>query len=147
MNLFFFFNEGIGDGGNELGMGKVKEAVRRHIKNGDVIACDVEADFTIVAGVSNWGGYAVACALYVLNTCEIHDRYLRKAIGFPRLSKKAAWASALPSITKEEKLLKTLIQHGVRSGVTASLEMEVDGLPFYNIHSFMIEKLLAKILQ
>lgn len=47
---FFFFNEGIGDGGNELGMGKVKEAVRRHIKNGDVIACDVEADFTIVAG-------------------------------------------------------------------------------------------------
>ncbi|KAM9147428.1 D-glutamate cyclase, mitochondrial isoform 2-T4 [Pangshura tecta] len=136
---------GIGDGGNELGMGKVKEAVRKHIKNGDVIACDVEADFAIVAGVSNWGGYAVACALYILNTCEIHDRYLRKAIGFPRLSKKANWASALPSITKEEKLLKTLIQHGVRSGITASLEMEVDGLPFYNIHSVMIEKLLEQI--
>nr|XP_048708666.1 D-glutamate cyclase, mitochondrial isoform X3 [Caretta caretta] len=97
-------------------------------------------------GVSNWGGYAVACALYILNTCEIHDRYLRKAIGFPRLSKKANWASALPSITKEEKLLKTLIQHGVRSGVTASLEMEVDGLPFYNIHSLMIEKLLEQIV-
>ncbi|XP_065451687.1 D-glutamate cyclase, mitochondrial isoform X6 [Chrysemys picta bellii] len=96
-------------------------------------------------GVSNWGGYAVACALYILNTCEIHDRYLRKAIGFPRLSKKANWASALPSITKEEKLLKTLIQHGVRSGVTASLEMEVDGLPFYNIHSVIIEKLLEQI--
>ncbi|XP_053882193.1 D-glutamate cyclase, mitochondrial isoform X3 [Malaclemys terrapin pileata] len=92
---------GIGDGGNELGMGKVKEAIRKHIKNGDVIACDVEADFAIVAGVSNWGGYAVACALYILNTCEIHDRYLRKAIGFPRLSKKANWASALPSITKD----------------------------------------------
>ncbi|CAM4571553.1 unnamed protein product [Lepidochelys olivacea] len=137
---------GIGDGGNELGMGKVKEAVRKHIKNGDVIACDVEADFAIVAGVSNWGGYAVACALYILNTCEIHDRYLRKAIGFPRLSKKANWASALPSITKEEKLLRTLIQHGVRSGVTANLEMEVDGLPFYNIHSLMIEKLLEQIL-
>nr|XP_005285453.1 D-glutamate cyclase, mitochondrial isoform X4 [Chrysemys picta bellii] len=136
---------GIGDGGNELGMGKVKEAIRKHIKNGDVIACDVEADFAIVAGVSNWGGYAVACALYILNTCEIHDRYLRKAIGFPRLSKKANWASALPSITKEEKLLKTLIQHGVRSGVTASLEMEVDGLPFYNIHSVIIEKLLEQI--
>ncbi|XP_075782836.1 D-glutamate cyclase, mitochondrial isoform X1 [Pelodiscus sinensis] len=138
---------GIGDGGNELGMGKVKEAVRKYIKNGDVIACDVEADFAIVAGVSNWGGYAVACALYILNTCEIHDRYLRKAIGFSRLSEKANWASALPSITKEENLLKTLIQYGVRSGVTASLEMEVDGLPFYNIHSVMIEKLLAQTLQ
>ncbi|NXG52271.1 GLUCM protein, partial [Psilopogon haemacephalus] len=133
---------GVGDGGNELGMGKVKDAVKKHIKNGDVIACDVEADFTIVAGVSNWGGYAIACALYILNTCEIHDRYLRKAVGFPQLPKKATWLPALPSVTKEEELLKTLVKHGVRSGKTASLEMEVDGLPFYNTHSLMIEKLL-----
>uniref|UniRef100_A0A8D0H5L9 D-glutamate cyclase, mitochondrial n=1 Tax=Sphenodon punctatus TaxID=8508 RepID=A0A8D0H5L9_SPHPU len=133
---------GIGDGGNELGMGKVKEAVKKHIKNGDIIACDVEADFAVVAGVSNWGGYAVACGLYILNTCEVHERYLRKAVGFPRLSKQECWASALPSIAKEEKLLRILIQHRVCSGVTASLEMEVDGLPFYSTHSVMIEKLL-----
>lgn len=44
------FNLGIGDGGNELGMGKVKEAVKKYIANGDVIACDVEADFAVVAG-------------------------------------------------------------------------------------------------
>uniref|UniRef100_A0A6G1RUC9 D-glutamate cyclase, mitochondrial n=1 Tax=Hypotaenidia okinawae TaxID=2861861 RepID=A0A6G1RUC9_9GRUI len=136
---------GVGDGGNELGMGKVKDAVKKHIKNGDVIACDVEADFTIVAGVSNWGGYAIACALYILSTCEIHDRYLRKAVGFPQLSKKTAWVSALPSVTKEEKLLKALVQLGVRSGKTASLEMEVDGLPFYDTHSLMIEKLLHEV--
>ncbi|KAM9290396.1 D-glutamate cyclase, mitochondrial isoform 2-T2 [Cariama cristata] len=91
---------GVGDGGNELGMGKVKDAVKKHIKNGDVIACDVEADFTIVAGVSNWGGYAIACALYILSTCEIHDRYLRKAVGFPQLSKKMVWLSSLPSVSK-----------------------------------------------
>ncbi|KAF1562286.1 UNVERIFIED_CONTAM: D-glutamate cyclase, mitochondrial, partial [Eudyptes pachyrhynchus] len=133
---------GVGDGGNELGMGKVKDAVKKHIKDGDVIACDVEADFTIVAGVSNWGGYAIACALYILSTCEIHDRFLRKAVGFPPLAKKVIWLSALPSVTKEEKLLKTLAQHGVCSGKTASLEMEVDGLPFYNTHSLVIEKLL-----
>ncbi|XP_061854361.1 D-glutamate cyclase, mitochondrial isoform X2 [Colius striatus] len=138
---------GVGDGGNELGMGKVKDAVKKHIKNGDVIACDVEADFTVVAGVSNWGGYAIACALYVLSTCEIHDRYLRKAVGFPHFSNKAVWLSALPSVTKEEKLLKTLVQHGVRSGKTASLEMEVDGLPFHNTHSLMIEKLLQTVQQ
>ncbi|XP_051476500.1 D-glutamate cyclase, mitochondrial isoform X2 [Apus apus] len=138
---------GVGDGGNELGMGKVKDAVKKHIKNGDVIACDVEADFTVVAGVSNWGGYAIACALYLLSTCEVHDRYLRKAVGFPQLSKKAGWLSALPSVTKEEKLLKTLVRHGVRSGKTASLEMEVDGLPFYNTHSHMIEELLREVQQ
>ncbi|NWT84254.1 GLUCM protein, partial [Lanius ludovicianus] len=133
---------GVGDGGNELGMGKVKDAVKKYIKNGDVIACDVEADFTVVAGVSNWGGYAIACALSVLRSCEIHDRYLRRAVGFPRAPSKRLWLPALPSVTKEEKLLKTLVQLGVRSGKTASLEMEVDGLPFYNTHSLMIEKLL-----
>ncbi|NXK97882.1 GLUCM protein, partial [Formicarius rufipectus] len=133
---------GVGDGGNELGMGKVKDAVKKHIKNGDVIACDVEADFTVVAGVSNWGGYAIACALYLLRACEVHERYLRNGVGFPQLPKKEGWLSALPSVPKEEKLLKTLVRHGVRSGKTASLEMEVDGLPFYNTHSLMIEKLL-----
>ncbi|NXE37271.1 GLUCM protein, partial [Ptilorrhoa leucosticta] len=133
---------GVGDGGNELGMGKVKDAVKKHIKNGDVIACDVEADFTVVAGVSNWGGYAIACALSVLRSCEIHGRYLRRALGFPRAPSERPWLPALPSVTKEEKLLKTLVQLGVRSGKTASLEMEVDGLPFYNTHSLMIEKLL-----
>ncbi|XP_048341151.1 D-glutamate cyclase, mitochondrial [Sphaerodactylus townsendi] len=138
---------GIGDGGNELGMGKVKEAVKKYIKNGDIIACDIEADFAITAGVSNWGGYAVACALYILNTCEVHDRYLRKAIGFSRLSEKASWASALPSVLKEEKLLDILRQHEIRSGVTASLEMEVDGLPFYDTHSLIIEKLLQETVK
>ncbi|XP_014725368.1 PREDICTED: UPF0317 protein C14orf159 homolog, mitochondrial isoform X2 [Sturnus vulgaris] len=138
---------GVGDGGNELGMGKVKDAVKKHIKNGDVIACDVEADFTVVAGVSNWGGYAIACALYVLRCCDIHDRYLRRAVGFPRTPSRGLWLPALPSVTKEEKLLKTLVQLGVRSGKTASLEMEVDGLPFYNTHSHMIEKLLQEAQQ
>lgn len=31
-------------------MGKVKEAVKKNIRNGDVIACDVEADFAVIAG-------------------------------------------------------------------------------------------------
>ncbi|XP_040189874.1 D-glutamate cyclase, mitochondrial isoform X2 [Rana temporaria] len=133
---------GIGDGGNELGTGKVKELVKKHIPNGDTIACDVAADFVVIAGVSNWGGYAVSCALYLLNTCEIHERYLRRAVGFPRLSERESWVSSLPSVSKEEKLLEILIQHGVRSGKTASLAMEVDALPFFNTHSDMIKSLL-----
>ncbi|XP_039202876.1 D-glutamate cyclase, mitochondrial isoform X1 [Crotalus tigris] len=135
---------GIGDGGNELGMGKVKEATKKHIKNGDIIACDVEADFAVVAGVANWGGYAVACGLYILHTCEIHDCYLRKAVGYPRFSKYKNWASALPSVAKEENMLKILQQHHVRSGITASLAMEVDALPFFDIHSNLIERLLEE---
>ncbi|XP_006754779.1 PREDICTED: UPF0317 protein C14orf159 homolog, mitochondrial [Myotis davidii] len=133
---------GVGDGGNELGMGKVKEAVKSHIRNGDVIACDVEADFAVIAGVSNWGGYALACALYILNSCEVHGRYLRKATGPSHAPGEQRWTEALPSVTKEEKMLSILVQHRVRSGVSGNVGMEVDGLPFHGTHDQMIQKLL-----
>ncbi|XP_006208303.3 D-glutamate cyclase, mitochondrial isoform X1 [Vicugna pacos] len=133
---------GVGDGGNELGMGKVKEAVKRHIRNGDVIACDVEADFAVIAGVSNWGGYALACALYILNSCEVHRRYLRKAVGPFRAPGAQSWTQALPSVAKEEKMLSILVQHRVRSGVSGLVGMEVDGLPFHDTHAQMIQKLV-----
>nr|KAF6386488.1 D-glutamate cyclase [Myotis myotis] len=134
--------QGVGDGGNELGMGKVKEAVKSHIRNGDVIACDVEADFAVIAGVSNWGGYALACALYILNSCEVHGRYLRKATGPSHAPGEQRWTEALPSVAKEEKMLSILVQHRVRSGVSGNVGMEVDGLPFHGTHAQMIQELL-----
>lgn len=56
--------------------------------------------FFLILGVSNWGGYALACALYILNSCEVHERYLRKAVGPSRAPGEQNWAQALPSITK-----------------------------------------------
>lgn len=41
---------GVGDGGNELGMGKVKDVVKAKMPKGELIACDVAADFAITAG-------------------------------------------------------------------------------------------------
>ena len=70
----------IGDGGNELGMGKVFEEVRRHITLGETIACAVPSDFVIAAGVSNWGGYAVALGLYAASMCQLHWRYRNHGI-------------------------------------------------------------------
>ena len=35
-------------------------------KNGDLIHCRVPTDHLIVAGVSNWGAYALAAGIYVL---------------------------------------------------------------------------------
>ncbi|XP_010876953.1 D-glutamate cyclase, mitochondrial isoform X1 [Esox lucius] len=141
---------GIGDGGNELGMGKVKEAVREYMPNGSLIACDVAADFAITAGVSNWGGYGVACALYILSLCSVHQRYLHKGLGQPyppAQDLKQAWAASLPSVAKEEEMLSILVQHGVRSGKTATLGMEVDGLTFHPTHSDVITRLRDSALQ
>lgn len=57
---------GIGDGGNEIGMGKVFADAMRHIPNGKLIATVVPTDFCIAAGVSNWGAFGLAGAICVL---------------------------------------------------------------------------------
>ncbi|KAI3367993.1 hypothetical protein L3Q82_026816 [Scortum barcoo] len=94
---------GIGDGGNELGMGKVKEKVKSQMPNGSLVACDVPADYAVTAGVSNWGGYAVACGLYLLHTCPSHQRYLKKGLGLdntPPREQLQDWTANLPSVNK-----------------------------------------------
>jgi D-glutamate cyclase len=58
---------GIGDGGNEIGMGKIPhDTIVKNIPNGDLIHCRVPTDHLIVAGVSNWGAYALAAGVFVL---------------------------------------------------------------------------------
>ncbi len=55
---------GIGDGGNEIGMGLLpKEIVASDIPNGHLIAAATGADFLIVSAVANWGAYALLGAL------------------------------------------------------------------------------------
>uniref|UniRef100_A0A667ZJ38 D-glutamate cyclase n=1 Tax=Myripristis murdjan TaxID=586833 RepID=A0A667ZJ38_9TELE len=136
---------GIGDGGNELGMGKVKDKVKSFMPKGSLVACDIAADYAITAGVSNWGGYAVACALYLLHTCPSHQRYLKKGLGAEPVTSPAQlqdWAANLPSVDKEESILSTLVRFGIRSGKTGHLAMEVDGLTFHPTHSDIITRLL-----
>ncbi len=57
---------GIGDGGNEIGMGRVFAQTLTAIPHGKEIACTVATDFCIAAGVSNWGAYGLAGTLSVL---------------------------------------------------------------------------------
>lgn len=66
---------GIGDLGNELGMGVVAEEVRKHVPLGDVIAAKLAADVAVIANISNWGAYAVAACLAALmgNEGVFHD--------------------------------------------------------------------------
>jgi hypothetical protein len=57
----------VGDGGNEMGMGALPRGlVAADIANGAAIACVTPARHLVVAGVSNWGAYALLAALAVL---------------------------------------------------------------------------------
>ena len=59
-----WYTIGIGDGGNEIGMGSLpKEIIESGIPNGEVIAATTPVDSLIVAGVSNWGAYGLLAAM------------------------------------------------------------------------------------
>lgn len=71
---------GIGDGGNEMGMGNAGGILRTLLEYGDPkynggIVPAQETDYVIPATVSNWGGYGLAAALAGLlrNPSIMHD--------------------------------------------------------------------------
>ncbi|MBY6058595.1 glutamate cyclase domain-containing protein [Leisingera daeponensis] len=67
---------GIGDLGNELGMGNVAEIVRANVPLGDVIAAELKSDVAVIANISNWGAYGVAACIAAMsgNPAAFHDR-------------------------------------------------------------------------
>jgi hypothetical protein len=101
---------GIGDGGNEIGMGKVPhETVVKNIPNGDLVHCRVATDHLIVAGVSNWGAYALAAGVYVL--CG------------------ATPPADLFDPDREREILEVMVRDGpLVDGVTGKQTATVDGL-------------------
>ena len=62
---------GIGDGGNEIGMGNIYETVRKVVPYGDNCKCPTKCgiadstlvDVAVVATVSNWGAYGIEACL------------------------------------------------------------------------------------
>jgi hypothetical protein len=77
------YTVGIGDLGNEMGMGYVKEMVKKKIPGAEQclcpcqggVACDVSADLGIICNISNWGAYGVcACLAALVGDHEVlHD--------------------------------------------------------------------------
>ncbi len=109
----------IGDGGNELGMGKVLDRVfaSPEISNGKLIGCAVAADSLIAASVSNWGAYALAAAAAVWYAKEYGGGCIEK------------WMDrCLPTEEQETTLLRRCVAAGCRDGISGKMEATVDGM-------------------
>jgi hypothetical protein len=72
----------VGDGGNEIGMGKIESAVRKNIEHGADCGCPCEegiadtvmAEYVVCSTVSNWGAYGViVCLGEILNRQLLHS--------------------------------------------------------------------------
>ena len=103
----------IGDGGNEIGMGSLPASlIGAHVAHGETIACATPADHLIVAGVSNWGAYALIAALAVLR-----DDWRASLV-----------ASLDPD--RDGAILRTMVEEGPAvDGVTRQRTLTVDSLP------------------
>jgi hypothetical protein len=93
---------GIGDGGNEIGMGNLAEiipAVDRLPKDPAV----TKVDRLIIASVSNWGGYGLVAALSRLTGRNL-----------------------LPSVEEETQLIRRMVETGAVDGTSGENKYYVD---------------------
>ncbi|BAZ40043.1 hypothetical protein NIES4101_60040 [Calothrix sp. NIES-4101] len=115
---------GIGDGGNELGMGKIpRNIIYDNIRHGEKIACVTSCDYLIVCGVSNWGGTALLVALALVNSqwkAEIREQL---------------------NLEIELNILDTIVSNKLAvDGVTGKATLSVDNLPWH-YHADVFDKL------
>lgn len=107
----------IGDGGNEIGMGKASAAALRSIPRGETIASVTKTDHLIVGGTSNWGAWGLIAALSMI-----------------------ARKNLLPSEDAARATLERAVSAGAVDGVTALREPTVDGLT-WPVHASMLRRL------
>jgi hypothetical protein len=118
---------GIGDGGNEMGMGNASGILRQRLAYGDAkfsggIVPAQETDFVVPVTVSNWGGYGIAAALAAI--LGRHDILHDEAI--------------------ERRMLLASSFEGLIDGVTGSTVTSSDGLA-EDIHVAIVTLLRALI--
>jgi hypothetical protein len=94
---------GIGDGGNEIGMGNVADAVAA---SGKLVAdpCVTRVSRLVIASVSNWGGYGLVAALSAITGLDL-----------------------LPSVEEERRLVERTAVLGAVDGTTGESDGKVDG--------------------
>lgn len=54
---------GIGDGGNEVGMGMILDTILEVVPTGKVIGTPLKTDILVVGAIANWGAYAIEATM------------------------------------------------------------------------------------
>lgn len=92
---------GVGDGGNEIGMGNAADIITEKL---ELVPCRIRTDRLVIATVSNWGAYGIAA-------------YLAKITG----------EDIFPEFTAIEEYIKKTVGLGSVDGVTKEHAVSVDG--------------------
>ena len=66
------YTVGVGDGGNEIGMGNLKDVISNELS---LVPCKTQVSDLVIATVSNWGAYALAGALSIFEGKNLFADY------------------------------------------------------------------------
>lgn len=112
---------GIGDGGNELGMGNAAEAIIHNLKNGDIVVPATKVDHLVVSCISNWGALGMAaCIAAAANKVEIFDH-----IDIVRITDALVDAGAIDGLTAYVDPKNDGTCHKVNIGLTEMMSMVI----------------------
>ena len=112
---------GIGDGGNELGMGNATEAIVRYLKSGDIVAPATKVDHLVVSCISNWGALGMAaCIAAVANKVEVFDH-----IDIVRITDALVNTGAIDGLTAYVDPKNDGTSHKVNIGLTEMMSMVI----------------------
>lgn len=122
----------IGCLGNELGMGRVKEAVKEHIEDGEWLANEAPANFTIIATTANYGAYALTVMLTwaaYLSTEQQQQQEQQEQQALQLLQQQVeAVEMLLPQVWDQAAILTTLTKEAARCGVSTRRGAYICGL-------------------
>lgn len=115
---------GIGDGGNEVGMGNIIDTVKKYVPYSTECQCHCrrgiaavsKVDILITAAVSNWGGYGLEALIALFKGDK----------------------EALHTENDEERMLHNIVDAGSVDGVLGKPVLSVDGIPL-DIHKSIIK--------
>ena len=119
---------GIGDGGNEVGTGIIKDKVKINVPMGVEICTNSYCDYLIMAGVSNWGAIALAASLSILSNDKNIGNYM------------------INLIRKQSSMLDIILENGSYDGCSGEKVRKVDGMFCDNEHT-LLNKEIIKIIQ
>ncbi len=121
---------GIGDGGNEIGMGVIADELRRWLPYGKKCRCPcggsivptTKTDLLVPAAVSNWGAYGISAMLALLEGN-------REIFHSPKI---------------EQQVLHACVDAGLIDGGSGYVSGGVDSLPM-SVHMSMVDLLGALV--
>ncbi|MBX3065003.1 MAG: DUF4392 domain-containing protein [Anaerolineae bacterium] len=97
---------GLGDGGNEMGMGNMREALMQITPVGETIAAMTDSDVPVVGASSNWAAYAIGVCIEALSG----STKVNRSIDLPAIIQRCA-------------------DEGMIDGYSVRPEAKVDGTP------------------